>query len=147
MKKLVVFVFVVVWLFASCSKSASTSTTGSSNVPTVTVNTTFNINSSNYSTLATVGGVVDLVNVGYRGILVYRLSTTTITAFDRTCTYDISDANGIVYAQTNGSAVCLDCNSTYNLTNGGVDIGPSTIGLKQYTVNFNPSTGVVIITN
>ncbi len=129
-----------------CSKGSNPE--GSTSVPNVSVSVSFNINQANYTSLNTVGGVVYLANVGYRGILVYRISSNSIVAFDRTCTYDISDANGIVTAQTNGTAVCLDCGSTYNLANGSVNTGPSTIGLKQYTnVNFNTVTGAVTITN
>ncbi len=134
----------LILLFASCSKS---STTGSSQVPSVSVNVSININSSGYTALQTVGGVVDLANVGYRGILLYRFNTATIMAYDRTCTYNITDKSGIVYAQNNGTAICLTCNSTYYLSNGAVSAGPTTLGLKSYAVTFDQTSGAVTVTN
>lgn len=149
MKKLLggIFVFTagLLLLFAACAKSNSQES--SSAVPNVTVNLSININSSGYTALGTVGGVAYLANVGYRGILLYRFSSGTIMAYDRTCTYDISDVNGIVNAQTNGTAICFECNSTYNLNNGSVNGGPTTIGLKVYTTTFNSTTGALTITN
>jgi Rieske Fe-S protein len=128
-----------------CSKGADPNV--SSPVPNESVNVSFNVNTQGYTSLQTTGGATYLANVGYRGILVYRLNTTTIVAFDRTCTYDISDVNGIVTAQNNVTAICLDCGSTYSLINGSVNTGPTTIGLKEYTVNFTQATGAVTITN
>ena len=148
MKKIIgsffAFTIGITLLCAACTKSSEYT---SGNVPSVTVNLTININSSSYATLAPIGGIAYLVNVGNRGIMLYRLSTSTIMAFDRTCTYDLPDANGIVQAQTNGTAICPDCNSVYNLYDGSVNAGPTTIGLKTYTTSFNPTTGVLKITN
>lgn len=132
-------------LFTACSKNNDEYT--SSSVPNVSVNLSININTSAYATLASIGGIAYLTNVGYRGIVLYRLSNSSILAFDRTCTYDLPDANGVVYALTNGTAVCADCNSIYNLTDGSVNTGPTTIGLKEYTTSFNATTGVLTITN
>src|SRR5580658_8136689 len=71
-------------LFSACTKGNSTDS--SSPVPNVTVNISINTNTSPYTGLKTVGGVIYLANVGYRGILVYRLNSSTIMAFDQTCT-------------------------------------------------------------
>ena len=136
----------VTLLLTACSKGSNPQ--GSSAVPNVTVNLSININNAPYTALTTVGGVVNLTNVGNRGIILFRLNATTITAFDRTCPYDISNNNGIVGAQSNGTGLCIDCGSTYNLGNGGVNTGPSTIGLKQYnTSSFNATSGALTITN
>ena len=141
---LVLPVFITL-LFAACSKGSNQDS--SSPVPNVSVNLSIKINNSNYATLAPVGGIAYLANVGYRGIMLYHLSSTTIMAYDRTCTYDISDAGGIVNAQNNGSAICVDCSSTYNLTDGSVITGPTTIGLKVYATTYNATTGTLTISN
>jgi hypothetical protein len=143
-KTAVILLFAVTLLLASCAKS---NTDSSSQVPYVAVNLNLNVNTTGYTALQAVGGLVDLANVGYRGIMVYRLAPNSIVAYDRTCTYDISDANGIVYAQSNATATCLECNSTYLMSTGAVSAGSSTIGLKKYTVNFNQTTGAFSITN
>ena len=141
----IAFITGLILVFSACSKNNSDDT--SSAVPTVAVNLSINVNSSSYTTLAQVGGIAYLANVGYRGIMLYRLSNTTIMAFDRTCTYDLPDAGGIVYALTNGTAMCVDCNSIYNLYDGSVNTGPTTIGLTVYPTTFNPSTGLLTIKN
>lgn len=147
-KNLLIYFCVSFFLFSSCSKNNnSNNTTVSSQVPYVSVNTSLNINTTGYTALQTAGGSVYLANVGYRGILLYRLNSSTILAFDRTCTYDISDANGIVYAQNTGDASCLDCGSSYSMSSGSVVQGPSTIGLQSYPVTFNTGSGAVTIKN
>ncbi|HXP49043.1 MAG TPA: hypothetical protein VN922_03770 [Bacteroidia bacterium] len=143
-KSLFAFITAMVWMSSSCSKGNNPDI--SSNVPYVSVNITININNAPYTNLKTVGGQA-YANGGYRGIILSRTNNSTVAAFDRTCTYNISDNNGIVQAQTNGTAICLQCSSTYNLTNGGVNSGPTTIGLKQYSVTFNPTSGDVTVKN
>jgi len=135
----------LILIISGCSKGSNPDV--SSNVPSVSVNVSFNVNTPGYTALASVGGVAYLTNVGYRGILVYRISSSAVVAYDRTCTYDISDANGIVTAQNNGTAICLECGSTYNLSNGSVNTGPTTISLQGYTTTFNQTTGAVTITH
>jgi Rieske Fe-S protein len=132
-------------LLTACNKTNSTDS--SSAIPYAAVNLTLNVNSSAYTSLTPVGGVAYLTSVGYRGIMLYHINAGTILAFDRTCSYDISDVNGIVYAQNNGTAICPDCNSTYLLANGNVNTGPSTIGLTEYHTTYVQSTGVLTITN
>jgi Rieske Fe-S protein len=137
----------IVWLgclFSSCSKGANPE--GSTPVPYVKVNVSININSSPYTGLQTIGGVAYATG-GNRGIVLYRINATTITAFDRTCTYDLPDNGGIVQAENNGTAVCIDCGSTYGLSNGNVLSGPSTLGLQLYNTSFNSTTGNLVITN
>jgi hypothetical protein len=144
-----IFLLLPLLLVMACSKGSTTD--GSSSVPYVAVSTSFNITAAPYTALTNVGGVVYLANVGYRGIMVYRInatpSTSCIVAFDRACTYDVTSSAAIVVAQNNGTAICTDCGSTYALSNGNVNTGPSTIGLKEYTATLNTSTNVLTITN
>jgi len=142
-KSIIVFT-VLLYALGGCTKGSNPDE--SSNVPNVSVNITININTSTYNALTKIGGVVN-ISGGYRGILLYRVNSGTIVAFDRTCTYDISDVNGIVQSQTNGTAICLECGSTYNLVNGNVYSGPTTIGLKSYNASFNTGTGILTVTN
>ena len=143
-----IFLLLSLLVVNSCSKGTNpaTATSTSSAVPYVAVNISFNINNLLYTSLKTVGGTLTLTG-GYRGILLYRRDANTIVAYDRTCTYNISDANGVVQAQNNGTAICLDCSSTYSLYNGTVNSGYSTMGLQVYTTTFNSSTGAVTVTH
>jgi nitrite reductase/ring-hydroxylating ferredoxin subunit len=133
-------------LMFSCSKGSDP--TGSSPVPTVSsFNFTINYTKSPYTALATVGGVVYLTGYGYRGLLVYRLSNNQVTVFDRTCTYDLSDNNGILLAQNNVTCICPDCGSEFTLTSGSVVTGPSTIGIQQYNASINVGLGTITISH
>jgi Rieske Fe-S protein len=131
-------------MMVACTKGTDPNT--SSNVPNVSVSLTININNAPYTTLQTVGGQAYATG-GNRGIILYRASSTSIVAFDRTCTYDIGDANGIVQGQTNNTAICLECGSQYHLSDGGVASGPTTIGLKQYNASFSTATNIVTVKN
>jgi hypothetical protein len=145
-KNILVLLAGVILFISSCSKGTDPS--GSSPVPTVASFTlTININNSLYSSLATVGNVLYLSGYGNRGLMVYRLSATQVTTFDRTCTYDLSDANGILLAQNNVTCICPDCNSEFTLTSGSVVSGPSTIAIQQYTTTFNSVTGAITISH
>ena len=134
----------VAGMFTACTKGTDPNT--SSNVPNVSVSLTININNAPYTTLQTVGGQAYATG-GNRGIILYRASSTSIVAFDRTCTYNIGDANGIVQGQTNNTAICLECGSQYHLSDGGVASGPTTIGLKQYNSSFSTATNIVTVKN
>ena len=131
-------------MLSACSKGTDPDT--STNVPSVSVNLSININNAPYTTLQTVGGQAYATG-GNRGIILVRASSSSIVAFDRTCTYDQADANGIVQGQTNATAICLECGSQYNLSNGGVASGPTTIGLKQYATIFSPAVNIVTVKN
>lgn len=143
-RSLFVFITATVWLCSACSKGNNPE--ASSNVPYVKVSVSININTSAYNGLTKIGGEAYVAG-GYRGIILYRKDANTIMAYDRTCTYNLSDANGIVQAQTNGTAICLECSSEYSLFNGAVNNGPTTIGIKLYTTTFNSATGALTISN
>src|ERR1700752_911948 len=85
-------------LLNGCSKGINPE--ASTAIPNVSVHLNININSSSYTPLLSIGGIV-YVNGGNRGILLYRRDANTIMAYDRTCSYDLSDAQGIVDAQNN----------------------------------------------
>ncbi|MEO6884530.1 MAG: hypothetical protein ABI199_10975 [Bacteroidia bacterium] len=143
-KNIGIFLLTMALLPNACTKG--TNPEGSSNVPNVSVNISININNLTYTSLKTVGGTLALTG-GYRGILLYRRDANTIMSYDRTCTYDLSDANGVVQVQNNGTAICLDCSSTYTLYSGSVNSGPTTIPLKTYATTFNTTTGDVTVKN
>ncbi len=146
LKSILVLLAATTVFISSCSKGSDPS--GSSTVPNVaSFSFTINYNNPIYNSLANVGGVVYLTGYGYRGLMVYRLSATQVTVFDRTCTYDMSDANGILLAQNNVTCICPDCNSEFTLTNGSVVSGPSSVAIQQYNATVNTNTGVITISH
>lgn len=145
-RKLSNFIFILLGMllgFTACNKKDDTS----SEVPNTTVNLSININTPAYNSLANINGIAYISNEGYRGLILYRYSSTTILAYDRTCTYDLPDGNGIVSSLSDGTATCADCGSVYNLNDGSVYSGPTTLGLKKYNTSFNSNTGILVITN
>jgi len=144
MKRWVYIGVFVTGMLTGCTKG--TNPDMSSNVPNVAVSLSININNVPYTSLQNVGGQA-YASGGNRGIILVRASSTSIVAFDRTCTYNIGDANGIVQGQTNNTAICLECGSQYHLTDGSVASGPTTIGLKQYNTSFSTATNIVTVKN
>ena len=105
---------------------------------------------SSYPALSIAGGVAYIPNVGIKGILVYRASTTTdpqFYAYERACTYDGTTITNAKVWATTGSFTCRDsvCGSTFNITDGAgtVTHGPATYALKAYKVTYDNSSTVV----
>ena len=142
-KNILVLLAATILFISSCSKGTDPS--GSNPVPSVSsFNFTINTNNPIYSSLANTGGVVYLTGYGYRGLMVYRVSPSQVTVFDRTCTYDLSDNNGILLAQNNVTCICPDCGSEFTLTSGSVITGPSTIAIAQYTATLGANGAITI---
>lgn len=76
--------------------------------------------------------------VGYRGIMVYRMSSDQFMAYDRACTYDTQNIKAIVAVDATGLvAVCPICGSKYLLTDGYPYQGPAKNPLLQYHTAFD----------
>lgn len=100
-----------------------------------------------YPELNTVGGFVTLTaNYPSRGIIVYRLSTNTFMAYERSCPYD---ANACC-TQDTCSRLVVDadalritdpcCQSKFLIIDGSVSKGPATYPLKQYKADYSGGT-------
>src|SRR6185437_13162156 len=96
---------------------------------------------SSYPSLNNTGGVQLIPNVGIKGILIYRASTTQFYAYERSCTYDGTTVANAMVTAANGDFTCKDnvCGSIFSIADGtgGVSHGPATYPLKQYTANFD----------
>ncbi len=86
---------------------------------------------------------------GYRGIIVYRMSTSEFMAYDRACPYQPHDMESLVSISPSNSVVaeCPVCNSRFVLTDGSVLDGPAAFPLKVYRTSFNHSTNRLWIGN
>jgi nitrite reductase/ring-hydroxylating ferredoxin subunit len=124
-------IFALFFSFYSCDDDDS------SNIPLVEVNFTINIEDPNYINLQSVGGSVE-VSGGSRGIILYRLSSTEIRAFDRHCTFQPSSSCAIVTVDPNGiTASDQCCGSSFLLSDGNVTNPPATVPLKRYNTFFD----------
>lgn len=93
------------------------------------------------------GGWVYLA-AGSRGIILYRLDQERFVAFDRHCTYDIDNPNGIVEVDT--SQILLSdpsCGSKFIITDGSIYNGPAELPLQQYQTYFDVNANTVRVYN
>lgn len=106
-------------------------------IPNVYVNLRLNINSTEYVELNSVGGWVYLTG-GYRGLIVYRLSSDEFVVFDRGCPYDTYADCARIEMEESG-LICIDkcCGSRFLIIDGSVMKGPATSPLKQYKSSFD----------
>ena len=76
--------------------------------------------------------------VGYRGILVYRMGSDQFLAYDRACTFDSDNTKAIVAVDASGLlAVCPVCGSEFLLTDGYPFKGPAKNPLLQYHTTYD----------
>ena len=138
-------VLIFLFIFAgsnSCRKDYT------SIVPYMIVNYSFNPTS--YIELNIPGGSVFFGGIGYGGIIVFRDltdSSNPFTAYDATCTNEVSSTCRALDPDATGVATCKCCGSQYILFsgNGSPTKGPATQPLKQYRTSY--SGGLVYIRN
>jgi nitrite reductase/ring-hydroxylating ferredoxin subunit len=76
---------------------------------------------------------------GSKGILVFRKSQSEFMAYDRHCTYNVSDGNIIEVDASGIIAIDKTCSSKFLLTDGSVNQGPASVPLKRYQTAFDGS--------
>ena len=77
---------------------------------------------------------------GSRGILVFRKSQSEFMAYDRHCTYNVSEGNTVAVDASGLIAVDNKCNSKFLLTDGSQNSGPASNPLKHYQTSFDGTT-------
>lgn len=118
----------------------------SSRVPNVPTDQIININLPSYNALSNVGGFA-YVQGGSRGIVVYRLSQDQFAAFDRHCTYQVSEGCTI---EVDEGTFAIDeecCESVFEIINGTPVEGLAQRPLLQYNTQFNPNANTLRIFN
>ena len=88
------------------------------------------------------GGFKDISDLGggVRGIIVYRNSATSYTAFEKNCSYTPNEACATVEAHSSGLFM-IDpcCGSSFNFSDGLPSGGPAWRPLRQYRTQLNGS--------
>ncbi|MBI4946277.1 MAG: hypothetical protein HY840_07745 [Bacteroidetes bacterium] len=75
---------------------------------------------------------------GSKGIIVYRKSQTEFMAYDRHCTYKVSEGNVVAVEVSGLIAKDAVCGSKFILTDGSVLSGSSASNpLKRYQISFD----------
>lgn len=145
----------IMFAFLSCKKSSNNQQTQNNAVLNQAAITHFTVQVyiTSHPNLNTVGGIDTISNVGIKGLIIYRASTTSDPEFyvyERACTYDgTTNANAKVFASP-GSFVCKDnvCGSMFNIADGSGSPAhaPATYALKQYHFTYDGSN-VLTVTN
>ena len=120
-----------------------------SDIPTVYVNFSVNLNDPDFLDLNAPGNYV-LVNGGVRGIILYRKSSDEILAFDRNCSYDPLEPCAQVLPMPDEYLIFEDtcCGSKYSVVLDGYPTdGPAAAPLKQYYVSYNSGSETAYISN
>lgn len=106
-------------------------------VPNVYVNFYISIYDPEFTTLLSPGNSITVTG-GVNGILIYRISSDEFAAYDRTCTYNVTDNCRIVVDEDlNFATDSMCCNSRFLLLDGSVNSGPATYPLKRYQTSFD----------
>jgi len=74
---------------------------------------------------------------GVSGIVVYRLDDWTFTAFDRACPYDWDSPDSWIWVENGITLRCQECNSLFNILDGGIISGPAKYPLKRYHTKYD----------
>ncbi|MGB0427311.1 MAG: hypothetical protein ACPGEC_00110 [Flavobacteriales bacterium] len=108
--------------------------------PQVNVNLSIYPGTGTFYDLGAVGGWMYLGG-GVNGLLVYRATQNGFMVYDRACPYDPTNPCEQIEVQNGGGFILEDqcCGSTYFISSGEVNSGPSTYNLKQYYSYYNGS--------
>jgi|SRR5690349_8147710 len=101
---------------------------------------TINLNLPSYVKLFTDGGWVYYDDVGVRGIIIYRLNSSTYLAYERNCSYQPNSACATVNVDiSNLFMFDACCNSAFDFSDGTPTGGPAWRPLLQYETVLNGS--------
>ena len=124
------FVLLIITLSDSCRKKEDL-------VPNVYVNFTIFLSDPEFSNLQTIGNSV-FVTGGVSGIVIYRLSQTDFSVYDRCCTFQPSDRCAVLPDTANTLFLkCPCCGSKFSFLDGSVQSGEAKRPLTLYDFTFD----------
>lgn len=116
-------------------------------VPNVLVDANISLNLPSYQPLNVVGGLVFVRDLGYRGIVIHRLTLDEFRVFDMACTFQPSIACHVIGLDTATNLLqCGCCESRFSL-DGFPARGPASLNLRSYRSLYSPTTNTLRITN
>lgn len=120
--------------FNSCTKG------NASGIPYVPVNYQLTVSNPEFSPLLAVGGWL-YIGGGSRGIIIYRFSPDEFRAYDRHCTFQVTENCRTSMDNTDITAVDTECcDSKFLIVDGAPIAGPAAVGLHQYNTSFDGNT-------
>ena len=93
-----------------------------------------NLSLPDYISLKLDGGIKEISDTGIRGILIYRLNSTTYIAYDKNCSYHPYDAECSTVEVDLSRLFLKDpcCKSSFNFSDGMPTGGPAARPLIRY---------------
>jgi len=130
------FLFILLSMVA-CSRDLSDDPIP--NVPFADV--VINLNLPDYFSLQTDNGFKELNSGGVRGIIVYRVNSSTYYAYERNCSYRPNEACATVNVHSSGLFM-IDpcCNSNFSFSDGNPTGGIAWRPLQRYRTQLSGST-------
>jgi nitrite reductase/ring-hydroxylating ferredoxin subunit len=100
-----------------------------------------NLGLPDYFSLQTDGGFKELNTGGVRGIILYRVNSSTYFAYERNCSYRPNEACATVNVHNSGLFMTDPCcNSSFNFSDGNPSGGPAWRQLQRYRTQLSGST-------
>ncbi len=116
-------------------------------VPYVFVDITLYLDLPEFSSLVTPGGYAT-ISGGSMGIVIYRKTEEEFSAFDRHCTYKVSEYCRVHVDENTGiTAICECCGSVFSIYDGIPIEGSATRSLLRYNTNYNNNTKILYLYN
>jgi len=104
--------------------------------PTLTIN----INLPEYTNLRTLG-YAEIDDIGVKGVIVYRVSSTSYVAYERNCSYKPLEACATVGIDaSNLYMIDYCCNSKFDFATGNPIGGPAWRPLRKYETSVTGSS-------
>jgi hypothetical protein len=96
-----------------------------------------NLNLPENASLRVDQGIKEVNDGGVRGIIVYRINSTTFRAYERNCSFQPNDAGATVNVHSSHLyLVDHSCGSSFSLEEGEPTGGPAWRPLRQYRTVF-----------
>jgi len=125
------FLFVLLISFGGCKKDKN-------EIPDVYVDVYLYTTDPAFSPLNAITGYTYVAG-GSKGILIYRKSQNEFMAYDRHCSYNVSEGDQIAMDASGLFAVDSKCSSKFHLSDGSPNSGPAVNSLKFYETSFDGS--------
>lgn len=105
------------------------------------VDVVINLSLPEYLSLQTNGGHKELSTGGVRGIIVYRVNSSSYVAYERNCSYHPNEACATVNVHSSGLFM-IDpcCSSNFSFTDGTPTGGPAWRPLQRYRTQLSGTT-------
>ena len=124
-------------LISGCGRELTDDFIPITSFPDIVINLSLPANNS----LQVDGGNLQLSSGGIRGIILYRINSSTYMAYERNCSFRPNEACATVDAHSSGLFMIDSCcNSNFSFTDGSPTGGPAWRPLNRYRTQLSGIT-------